>query len=90
MDTRRMQTYIKKKSLDNSRLEFPWQTNMIDTRLNMEEYTPKDKYKCPHCPEGRQLGNRLKFSDHLLDCMVYQDLREGLDPELVVANRAPY
>ena len=90
MDTRRMQPYMKQKSLDNSRLEFQWQTNMLDTRVNMKGKYPKDKYECPHCPEGRQPGGCLETSDHLLTCRVYQDLREGLDPELVVADRVTY
>ena len=31
------------------------------------------------CPEGRQPGGSLETSNHLLDCRVYQDLREGLE-----------
>ena len=61
-----------------------------DTRLNMKGKYPKDKYQCPHCPEGRQPGGSLESSKHLLDCAIYRDLREGLDPELVVADRATY
>ena len=89
-DTRQMQAYMKEKSLENSRLEFQWQTNMIDTRVNMKGKYSKDKYECPHCPEGRQPGGSLETSDHLLDCRVYKDLREGLDPEGVVADRVTY
>ena len=89
-DTRSMQTYMKQKSLENSRLEFQWQTNMIDTRENMKGKYPKDRYECPHCPEGRQPGGSLESSDHLLVCRVYEDLREGLDPELVEGDRATY
>ena len=89
-DTRQMQAYMKEKSLENSRLEFQWQTNMIDTRVNMKGKYSKDKYKCPHCPEGRQPGGSLETSDHLLDCRVYKDLREGLDPEGVVADRVTF
>ena len=81
---------MKQKSLDNSRLEFQWQTNMIDTRINMKGKYRKDMYNCPHCPEGRQPEGSLETSDHLLDCRVYLDLREGLDPELVEGDRATY
>ena len=35
-DTRKMQPYMRQKSLANSRMEFLWQTNMIDTRMNMK------------------------------------------------------
>ena len=72
-----MQSYMKQKSLENSILEFQWQTNMIDTRVNMKGKYPKDKYECPHCPKGRQPGGSLETSDHLLACEVYRDLREG-------------
>ena len=89
-DTRKMQSYMKQKSLENRILEFQWQTNMIDTRVNMKGKYPKDKYECPHCPKGRQPGGSLETSDHLLDCRVYRDLREDLDPELVVADRTTY
>ena len=41
-------------------------------------------------PRGQTAGGSLETSDHLLDCRVYRDLREGLDPELVVADRATY
>ena len=90
LDTRRMHTYMKQKPLENSRLEFKWQTHMIDTRVNMKGKYTKDKYECPHCPEGRQPGGSLETSDHLLVCRVYQDLMDGLDPELVMADRVTY
>ena len=48
-DTRQMQSYMKQKSLENSRLEFIWETNMIDTRCNMKGKYKKDQYQCPHC-----------------------------------------
>ena len=51
-DTRRMQPYMNQKSIANSRLEFLWQTHMIETRMNMKGKYPKDKYQCPHCPDG--------------------------------------
>ena len=43
-DTRYMQKYMKQKSLSSSRIEFLWQTNMIDTRMNMNGEYEKDKY----------------------------------------------
>ena len=39
-DTRKMQKYMTQKSLENSRIEFLWETNMLETRYNM-----KGKYK---------------------------------------------
>ena len=65
-DTRVMQEYMKQKSLENSRLEFLWKTNMIETRMNMKGKYQKDKYECPHCPEGRQPGGSLETSAHLM------------------------
>ena len=63
---------------------------MIETRMNMKGKYPKDKYQCPHCPEGRQAGCCLETSDHLLVCGAYRDLREGTDPELVMEDRVIY
>ena len=85
-----MQPYMKTKSLANSRLEFLWQTNMIETRTNMKGKYTKDKYQCPHCPEGRETGGSLETSDHLLVCRVYKDLREGLNVEEVMEDRVQY
>ena len=89
-DSRKMQPYMRQKSLANSRMEFVWQTNMIDTRMNMKGRYPKDEYQCPHCPEGRQAGGCLETSDHLLVCGAYRDLRQGTDPELVMEDRVTY
>ena len=89
-DTRKMQNYMMQKSLENSRTEFKWETNMIDTRMNMKGKYEKDKYQCPHCFEGSQPGGRLETSDHLLSCSAYADLRQGVDPELVLEDRASY
>ena len=89
-DTRQMQPYMKQKSLQNSRTEFLWETNMLDTRMNMKGKYKKDEYQCPHCLEGRQPGGSLETSDHLLVCSAYTDLREGKDPELVLEDRASY
>ena len=89
-DTRRMQPYMKMKSLENSRMEFLWQTNIIETRMNMKGKYPKNEYQCPHCPEGREAGGTLETSNHLLECRVYKDLREGLDVEGVTEDRVQY
>ena len=35
-DTRNMQEYMKQKSLENSRIEFLWETNMLETRYHMK------------------------------------------------------
>ena len=88
-DTRCMQGYMKQKSLENSRLEFIWETNMIDTRMNMKGRYKKNQYECPHCQEGRQRGV-LETSEHLLVCSSYADLREGTNPDLVMEDRVVY
>ena len=90
MDTRQMQEYMKNKSLENSRLEFIWETNMIETRCNMKGNYKKDEYQCPHCWDGSQRGGSLETSSHLLVCSSYSDLREGLQPEDDMADRASY
>ena len=89
-DTREMQLYMKQKSLENSRIEFIWETNMIDTRCNMKGKYKKDQYQCPHCWEGSQPGGSLETSDHLMVCSAYADLRDGLNPELVMEDRSTY
>ena len=76
---------MQQKSLENSRIEFLWDTHMLDTRCNMKGKYEKDKYQCPHCVEGS-----LETSGHLLVCPDYADLREGLDPELRLEDRAFY
>ena len=87
-DTRKMQLYMKQKSLENSRLEFLWETDMLETRCNMKGMYKKDQYQCPHCWEGSQPGGSLETSSHLLVCTAYADLREGLNPDAVLEDRA--
>ena len=63
---------------------------MIDTRTNMKNKYEKDKYSCPHCREGREEGV-LETPSHLLkECSAYSDLREGVNPELVLEDRAVF
>ena len=90
MDTRQMQEYMKNKSLENSRLEFIWETNMIETRWNMKGNYKKDDYQCPPCWAGSQPGGSQETSAHLLVCRAYSDLREGLQPEFDLEDRASY
>ena len=63
---------------------------MLDTRMNMKGKYEKDKYDCPHCYEGSQPGGSLETSDHLMVCSAYLDLREGINVELVLEERASY
>ena len=84
-----MQPYMKNKSLEQSRVEFLWQTDMLDTRSTMKARYPKNMYNCPHCIEGRSVGV-IETPSHLMLCRAYEDLRYGKDPELVVEDRAPY
>ena len=88
-DLRKPQEYMHQKSLADSRLEFLWQTDMLETRATMKRKYPKDQYSCPHCLEGRSVG-AVESPSHLLSCSAYLDLRQGLDAELVVADRAIY
>ena len=63
---------------------------MLETRMNMKGMYEKDKYQCPHCYEGRQPEGSLETSDHLMVCSAYLDLRQGINPELVLEDRASY
>ena len=77
-DTRYMQVYMQQKSLENSRMEFLWETHRLDTRCHI-------KGKCPYCSV-----DSLETSGHLLVSPAYADLREGLDPELRLKDRVSY
>ena len=86
-DFRKMQEFMKEKSLENSRIEVMWLTNMIDTRSTM-----KGKYKgynCPHCNDGCSKG-ALETPVHLMHCQAYTDLRQGINPEEDQTDRAGY
>ena len=75
------------KSLEQSRLEFLWQTQMIDTRTTM-----KGKYKhfsCLHCREGINEGV-LESPHHLIQCEAYREMMKGMDPERNLQDRARY
>ena len=46
MHTRRVQKYMKQKLSENSRLEFQWPTNMVNTRFNLKgKYPITPNYK---------------------------------------------
>ena len=77
-DFRKMQDFMKEKSLEKSRIEVLWLTNMIDTRATMKgKYR---KYNCPHCTDGLQNGT-LETPSHLMECQAYAGLRQGINPE---------
>ena len=84
-DTRAMQPYMRQKSLENSRIEFLWESNMIETRVNMKGMYEKDKYEFPHCTAGS-----LETSDHLMISSVYADLRKGSNPGSIITGRHTY
>lgn len=88
LDCRAMQQYMKDKSLEDSRLEFRWLTDMIDTRTTMPGRYG-GRRTCPHCPEGRE-GGQEESPSHLLSCLAYSGLRVGKDPELVRQDRCIY
>ena len=88
IDLRKMQEFMKEKSLENSRLEVLWLTNMVDTRMTMKgKY--EEPYTCPHCSDGLQTG-ALESPLHLMSCKAYEDLRQGIDPELDHKERPCY
>ena len=89
-DCRFVQPYMFQKSLEQSRLQFLWDTQMIDTRTTMKGKYEKEKYNCPHCTEGREQG-ALETPEHLLsDCRAYSDLRTGLNVEVVLEDRCAF
>ena len=86
LDCSKQQAFMKQASLQDSRLEFLWLSNMLDTRTTMgNKYSKKS---CPHCREGLEYGveeSPLHLVEH---CDAYADLRYGLDPLLVQQDRA--
>ena len=63
---------------------------MIDTRTMMKGKYEKDKYNCPHCREGREEGVLETPSLLLSDCSAYSDLRDGVNPEIMLEDRAVF
>ena len=88
LDCRSMQSYMKDKSLEDSRLQFRWLTNMLDTRTLMPGRYGRRR-TCPHCHDGRE-GGQEESPSHLLSCQAYIGLRAGKDPELVRKDRVMY
>ena len=87
-DLRKMQSFMIEKSLENSRLEVLWLTNMIDTRTTMKgKY--KEPYNCPHCSDGLEAGT-LESPLHLMSCSAYEKYRQGINPELEQKDRPGY
>ena len=80
---------MQNKLLEQSRVEFLCQTDMLDTRSTMKTRYTRNMCNCPHCIEGSCVGV-LQTASHLMQCRAYEDLRYGKDPELVVEDRAPY
>ena len=86
-DCREMAAYMTEKSLEDSRLEFLWLTDMLYSRTTMSK-----KYNspyCPHCVAGQVLGV-VESPQHWLVCEAYRGFRDGVDPELVRRDRLPY
>ena len=72
------------KSLEDSRLEFLWLTDMLDSRTTMSK-----KYSspyCPHCAAGQVLG-AVESPEHWMSCEAYRD---GLNPDIVQKDRIVY
>ena len=78
---------MKEKSLENSRIEVLWLTNMMDTRSTMKgKYS---NYNCPHCEDGQRNGI-IETPSHLMHCQAYSDLRQGINPEEDQLDRPGY
>ena len=56
-----MQPYTQRISLELSRTEFPWNTDMLDTRNTMKAKYKKGQAWCPHFPLGRSVGAAEKL-----------------------------
>ena len=79
-----------KKNLSKRRMEFMWDTLRICTRTTMKGKYEKDKYNCPLCRGGRENGV-LETPSHLLsNCIDYYNLRDGVNPGLVLEDRGVF
>jgi hypothetical protein len=87
IDTRQMQDFMLEKSLENSRMEVLWLTDMLDTRTTMK--AKYKQYHCPHCNDGR-LSGTLESPSHLMECDAYSELRKGINPESFIQERPGY
>ena len=86
-DIRFIKKYMNIASLEYARIEFKYRTNMLDNRANMgKKYSEKN---CVHCPEGR-LEGIIETSQHWFECPVYEPLRRGQDPELVLEDKVKF
>ena len=86
-DIRFRQSYMNISSLEYARIEFKYRTNMLDNRANMgKKYSEKN---CVHCTAGI-LEGVVETSQHWFECSVYEPLRRGLDPELVLEDRVKF
>ena len=79
---------MREKSVEDSRLEFRWMTDMLDTWTTMAGRYGRKK-TCPHCPAGQEEGQE-ESPDHLLVCQAYSSLRKGMDPEPVRRDGVMY
>ena len=61
----------------------------ICTKLGLPDKYTKFPVCCPHCPEGRSVGVP-ESPAHWLECSSYRDLRQGVDPELVLKDRCKF
>ena len=78
---------MKLNSLDYARIEFKYRSNMLDNRANMgKKYSEKH---CPQCTAGRQ-EKVVEKSQHWFECSAYEELRRGLDPDLVLEDRVKF
>ena len=81
LDCSKQQAFMKQASLQDSRLEFLWLSNILDTRT-----TRGNKYSnkfCPHCREGAGgQGGGVSSTPGGILRGVYADLRYRLDPLL--------
>ena len=88
MDCRKQEDYMSNVSLIDSRLEFRYQANKLDTRTTVD-----NKYKqkaCPHCREGQEDGADESPNHILEDCVAYSDIRVGLNPLQCQMDRAVF
>ena len=56
-DCTKMEEYMTEKSLEDARLEFKWQTGMLDSRVKKKAMYKNSHFPvcCPHCPKGRSV-----------------------------------
>jgi hypothetical protein len=67
---------MKQNNIEDSRTMFRYRTKMLELKENTKGRYGRENLGCAACSTGI-----VESQPHVLQCAVYEDLREGLDLE---------